>query len=281
MNTEAYAFLNIKSNPLTAWATYRGQLVSAPLEPGFLSVWSASLMRMNDPARIRRELTLEKIRASFYPDRVSRLRGMFCFLSRETAGRAADLWGDPDNHFRPECLAELSLAEAGTRRDRLDANWIANLGEPEDIDRVHLYWRGEAYPDDEPIWETLVGGRLTVLGIDLRNRAYEIIKRRFPDSLMFLEISRQAVWVGSDLGNICGFLLNDGDDLELQYYMDMRDAEDPSFLAKLENLASGHPINWADMAPHIGRDSFGNTPDLRRFGFRCPKVDMPYVGHHH
>jgi hypothetical protein len=61
--------------------------------------------------------------------------------------------------------------------------------------------------------------------------------------------------------------------------MDMIDAEDPAFLAKLEKLKqSGHPINYADMGPHIANDSFGKTMDLAPFGFRRPRSAMPYVG---
>lgn len=86
---------------------------------------------------------------------------------------------------------------------------------------------------------------------------------------MFLEIARQAACVGSDLGNICAWLGRDGAALVLKYYMDMRDAENPDVLGALEQLKrSGHPINWADMAPHIAQDFFGNPPDLRPFGFR-------------
>jgi hypothetical protein len=122
-----------------------------------------------------------------------------------------------------------------------------------------------------------VDGRLKVLGTSLREQAYEVIKSRFPDSLMFLEIARQAAWVGSYLGNICAWLRQDGDELELGYLMDMRDANDPDVLGRLERLKkSGHPINRADMTPHIEQDSFGSVPDLRAFGFRR-SVEMPYM----
>jgi hypothetical protein len=43
LSTDAYAYLNV-DNPICAWATYRGVLVTPPAEPGFLSVWTAGLL---------------------------------------------------------------------------------------------------------------------------------------------------------------------------------------------------------------------------------------------
>lgn len=282
LSTDAFAFLNI-NHPLTSWATYRGSLVSAPTEPGFVSVWSAGMMRADDPARLSRELALESFRQAHYSGKISRLRGMFCFLDIASAERACSWSGSPRSHFRPEYLAELHLGEAGPRRDRFDANWIPrapvdNNGNMTEFEWIHRYWNGEAYPDDEPIWETLIDGRAVVLGTSLRERAYARIKSRFPDSLLLLEVARQAAWVGSDLGNVCGYLRNDGAELVLDYVMDMRDANDEGFLDKLKKLKlSGHPINWADITPHIKQETLGKTMDLRPFGFRRPKIAMPYV----
>ncbi len=240
-------------------------------------------MSAENPARIRRELILEHARLAQFPDRVSRLRGMYCFLDIESAERASASWANSANYFRAEYLAELHLGEAGPRQDRLNSNWITHAPMNEEgflteVAWVPSYWAGEPYPNATPIWETLVEGRMIVLGMSLRDQAYAAIKRRFPDSLTLLEIARQAAWVGSDLGNICAWLGQDGAELVLNYLMDMRDAEDPDVIGALEHLKkSGHPINWADMAPHITKNSFGNLPNLRPFGFRCPCVEMPYV----
>lgn len=280
--TDGWAYLNIR-HPVCAWATYRGTLVSAPSEPGFVSVWTASMMQTTDSAWISRELALEQHRRQFHPDRVSRLNGMYCFLDLESA-EGALRWGDRNSHFRPEYLAELSLAEAGSRRDRLDSNLVTYAPRDESgtfiaDDWMDSYWKGNSHPDHSPIWETLVEGHLTVLGSELRQRAYSVARRRFPESLMFLEIARLAAWVGSDLGSICGHLREDGKDFVMEFLMDMRDAESPLFLEKLEKLrGEGHPMNLGDMWPHIARGSFGNVPDLRALGFRRSKAEMPYVG---
>jgi hypothetical protein len=284
LTTDAYAFLNIR-DPLCAWATYRGTLVSAPAHPGFLSVWSAGMLQADDPARISRELLLEAVRAQHYPAHVSRLRGMFCFLDRQSAEQACTWNTGPGSHFCAEFLAELHLGgEAGARRDRLDSNWITYAptdanGYLTSYDWIQQYWAGKPYAGQAPLWETLVDGRMIVLGTALRERAYQVMKRRFPESLTFLEVARLAGWVGSDLGNVSAYLKEEGDDLVLGYLMDMREANDPAFIAKIQQLKDeGHPINWMDIAPRISQGTFGSTMDMRQFGFRRPKIAMPYVG---
>ena len=273
--TDAYAYLDI-DNPICAWATYRGALVCAPDDRGFVSVWVAGLLRRNDPGFTSVQAALEDVRVHQFPHRISRLRGMFCFPDVESAERARSWDKKGETHFQPKYLAKLSLSDAGDRRDRLDANWITYApvdaaGYLTDHDWIPKYWAGEVYPDQEPIWETLVDGRLIVLGTDIRQRAYEVTKSEFPDSLMLLELSRQAAWVGSELGTISSLIRREGDEIVLSYAMNMVDAENPVFLEKLAALRkSGHPINLADMKPHIDQGSFGRVPDLRPYGFRSP-----------
>jgi hypothetical protein len=273
--TDAYAFLDI-NNPVCAWATYRGALVCAPENPGFVSVWTAGLIRASVPGRMNFEAAVEAVRIAQFPHLISRLRGMFCLPDAESAKRACSWDQARGTHFQPEYLAELSLSEAGARRDRFDANWITYAPKDEagyliDGGWIQNYWVGEPYPNKEPIWETLVDGRLIVLGTDIRQRAYATIKSEFPDSLMFLEIARQAAWVGSDLGAITALIRSEAEEMVLDYAMNMVDAENLKFLEKLSaSRESGHPINWADMKSHIDQDSFGHVPDLRPYGFRFP-----------
>lgn len=279
LSTDAWVFLNAR-HPLCAWATYRGSLVCPPAEPGLLSVWSAALLARDNTEQLGREFALENVRRQHYEHLVSRLRGMFCFLDLESAERALT-WG---GYFRPENLTELNLSEAGPRRDRFDAQWLGKAvvneqGHVADLEWAHQYWRGEPCDTGTPIWETLVDGRAIVLGTAIRERAYSIIKQAAPDSLMLLEIARLAAWIGSDLGNVFAILKEEGDDLVLDFRMDMKDANDPIFLAKLDQLIKGgHPVNSKDMQPHIAAESFGKTPDLRRFGFRRPRIEFPYIG---
>jgi hypothetical protein len=96
LTTDAYAFLNI-NDPVCAWATYRRVLVSAQEAPGFVSIWSAGIMRTESPQRLAREFALEQYRRLFHPEKISRLQGMFCFLDLKSAEGALS-WGGPGNH---------------------------------------------------------------------------------------------------------------------------------------------------------------------------------------
>lgn len=288
-STGAYAYLDI-DNPICAWATYRGILVSASPDGGRddlvggISVMSASLLESGAGARLNNELAIESIRRQRHPGRVSRLRGMYCFLDRESAERAGAAWGDCQNHFRPEFLAEFHL-ETTSRKDRLDSNWITYAERDENgfliagqLGQFDEYWAGRAYPGKEPIWETILEGRMVVLGTDLRERAYDVIRRTHPRSVALLEIARLAACVGSDLGNLRAWLRDDGDQVSLHYLQDMRESNDPDFLRKLEQLKmEGHPINWRDLHEEMKHGSFGKTMDLRPHGFSRAKDELPFL----
>jgi hypothetical protein len=281
LKTDGYAFLNI-DDPACAWCAYRGALISAAIHGpnrGFVSVWSAGLLRSSDPARLSRELVLEGVRADRFNRRVSRLAGMYCFLDAESAKRAASLWGSArPNHFRFQNLVEISL-EGGSQRDRLDSNWITYAPRDEngfylldDLDWVDAYWSGEPFPRANPIWETIFDGRMYVLGTELRTLAYHKIKRQFPDSLGILEVARQAAWIGSNLGDICVWLADKGDSFAAHYLMNWKDADTAEFNAKIEELhRSGESVNWGDIAPHLRNGTFGKVPDFRPFEFSRPK----------
>jgi hypothetical protein len=202
LSTDAYAYLNI-NDPVCAWATYRGALVSVSPDArdddliGGVSLMSAGIMRADSPARLNNELVIESVQRRKHPGRVSRLRGIYCFLDAESAQRATALWGSLRNHFRPEFLAELHL-QVISRKDRLDSNWITYasrdengflLGSGSELEKFDQYWEGQEYPGKVPIWETIIEGRMIVLGTELRERAYDTIKRQFPRSLALLDRS--------------------------------------------------------------------------------------------
>jgi hypothetical protein len=199
---------------------------------------------------------------------------MFCFLDLASAERACNWAQGLRSHFRAEYLAELHLGEADPHRDRFDANWISEGGPNHEW--LDKYWNGEPFRGKEPIWETLIEGRAIVLGTKLRERAYEIIKKRDPDSLCFLEIARQAAWVGSDVGNVTAHLIDEGDSVACHYMMDMRGANDAAFIAKLQRFRDeGNWVNEADIHRHIPKGEFGKTMDLRRYEFKRLKAEMP------
>ena len=274
VNTDGFAYLDI-ALPYVAWSAYRGILITPPsaqVRGGrFVSWWLCNLLR--NPGRIELEMALERVREQRFPERISRLVGLFCFLDKTCAARAV-CWG---GHFRAENLAELSFSEA-TGCNPLDANWITyadHRAKSPNEEWMSRYWQGQPCPDAEPVWEILVEGKVAVLRIDIRERAYQVVNACWPDSLMLLEISRLGAWIGSDIGSIDVFMADNIEgNHEFKFMLDMRDANDTGFLERLTQLmASDHPVNRAAIGPHYEQGTFGRTPDMTPYQFSCPKLN--------
>jgi hypothetical protein len=286
---DAWAFLDIR-HPMCAWNVYRGVLVSVLPELGFLSVWAASLLghfMRGKQGPILRELALEAVRVQDFRSRVPRTRGFYCFQDLGSAERALG-WG---THFRTDFLAELSLAKTKAAHERLDANWITyadKLADGSFVDHTWIpeYWQGKPMPGREPVWETLVEGRVVVLNTALRERAYRILRTKFPESMVALETGRLAAQVGSDMGQIQAFLhaVEGSDDVALDYFLDYQQVD----FSRPENLEvaykirvlidSGQVANRADILEQLRKGNFGKWPDLRLLGLRIPKTKLPKIG---
>ncbi len=234
LTTNGWAYLNI-CHPLCAWNTYRGVLNNLSSEEGIISVWMASIIQNSNQnlIRMKMELALENCRARNFPEQVSRLNGIFCFEDKESAERALNL---NVRHFNPSFFNDLHINESSQKSRKLDSNWVTHFDpNSNDFRWVSQYWEGLPFPNEQPIWETLVQGEIIVLGTDLRKRAYKLLEEYMPDSLCMLEISRQAAWVGSTLGHIHNFRKEEKDRYLLTYIIDWRDAHNTDFLNKLEN----------------------------------------------
>ena len=273
METDAWAYLNVR-HPICAWAAYRGVLVSAPTDPGFLSVWAASMLATDNLPRVKRELSLEAWRQSNFPQLISRLTGMYCFTDLRSAELALQ-WGRPENHFRVENLAELSFAQAQITGARHDANWIAHSS---GSNWQGNYWQGIPHPEYEPIWETLVTGRLYILGTAIRAKAQNLLTRKFPDSVVLLESARVAAWLGSDLGNVAAFLFDRRKTVRLEYMIDVREAGDKSLADRMRATTEvqGVPIDTEVFQKALQIGAF-KTPDFRSYGFSKPKSALPFI----
>lgn len=265
MPFQGFAYLNVE-HPVVAWGVYRGVLVSAqatgtpPECP--VSMMFAGIVQHRNNARFQNELQLDAVRLQRFAQEVSRLAGMYFFEDLAQA-RAATTWG---GHFRPENLADLEIHPVG-RATRFDSNWITYAGvdgdgrfDQTDLSWIDRYWSGQPL-GNSPVWETIIRGRAVVLGTEVRNRAHDLIARAFPHALDMLEISRLAAAVGSDLGQTAAWVTQlSPTRFRLNYYLDMRDANDPDFLKRL--AAYDGPKNVRDLAP--GKETFG-LPDFRPY----------------
>ena len=252
-----FAFIDVE-NPAVAWASYRGVVVSANAEfnpPNCpISMMFAGIIRTQNNNRLHNELLIEKYRQQHFPDCISRLTGMYFFEDPHSASRVY-MWG---GHFSPENLAEVLLF-ATRPISRHDSNWItfallnAN-GRIGNEEWIYRYWSGEPFPEKEPLWEVIAQGRAVICGTELRIRAYNNVYAKFPDAVALLEIGRIAANLGSDLGQMSAWLLrNDDETVTLRFHIDMRDANEPKFLARVQSYSG--PRNTRDLA--IGGDHFG------------------------
>jgi hypothetical protein len=249
-------------------------LLPPPPEAGFISLWLATHLKRENKPWLDVEAELEFQRLADFRHRVSRLRGLYVFGDRESAERALGWSG---RHFRTEYLAELYIPHGLHPQTRLDANWITfALQGSHPHDWKQRYWSGEAYPDGDPIWEYLVDQKAYILGTELRARAYDVIERNAPRSLFMLELGRLAAAVGSDLGNVTCYLRTTPSDDQAygEFVIDMREGNDPAFLAKLDRLAkSGFDINRVAL-----QSGEMVTLDVTVLNFTILKADYPYFG---
>lgn len=275
-----WTYLNIV-DPIVAWETYRGVLISPDCykieDNPAISFWQLKFLKNIKATQSINELKLEMIRQQFYPEKISRFRGFYYFENKETAIKAADLWGV--KYMNPFCLAEVGIDDKSLY-SKMDSNWITYYLSKDSAndDWMHKYWQGEVCPHfDFPIWELLVVARGYILGTELRNRAYENIRNNNPTTILpMLEQARIAAWLGSDLGHIAPHITQLGtNQYKVGYIMDMRDAKNDEYLDRLkqyvENPENKSGINNKDLGL-INKYYKFSVPDTRikNFEFSIP-----------
>ncbi len=261
-----YSYLNI-NDPWIAWLVYRGELVSAnQANAQAISVWHARQLLSNAQAarisRYTKELAIDSVRQENFPTAISRLRGLYVFPDRCTAESISTRW---DGQFSPDLLAEINLRD-GVRLSRYDSDWITFDFQKQEESWATSYFSG-IQRSSNPVWELLVEGRAVVLGTEIRERAYEVVKRTWPQSLGLLELSRVAVEVGSDLGLIAPVVWLDRDILHMRLMINFEDANCEQFLARLRNFKGARNTRDLKATTELC------TPDLTSWN-----LDSPLIG---
>jgi hypothetical protein len=256
-----FVYLNIKK-PWVAWMAYRGELVSARyLDPSAISYWHASYLFNSNWLNYQKEAKIETIRRRLHGDGngVGRLSGLFIFDTIDDANRAGNCW-DRDS-FSPEYLVEIGIKNEMCR-SVFDSNWITNCMSLTDDEWMEDYVSGINF-NSNPLKEVLLDGKCLIYGTELRQKAYEIVKEKWPKSLPLLELSRIAVELDSDLGAISPILISNDGEVSCNFYLNFKDATNNEFLEKLKQYNG--PKNHADMQLI---NQFGIVvPDLREYNF--------------
>lgn len=122
------------------------------------------------------EKRLDQVRAHKFPQKVSRLHGVFFFETEPTIHVRSTLL------FQKCFLAEGLLTNSNPNITRVDMNWLdayAN-GHFNNDDWMEKYWAGEECPiwpnnmPCEPIWECITDADIMIPSKELRGKCYQI-----------------------------------------------------------------------------------------------------------
>lgn len=259
-----FAFLDV-DHPPVAWAVMRGVLVAAESlrEPSsFVSFMFAGIIQSQNNRRLNNETVIEYARSKRFTNSVSRLRGMYFFENRAIAQLALDQnWG---GHFKAENLAELDLYPAGNVT-RVDANWITEaprgsngLLDTSNLNWIDNYWAGRPN-GSSPTWEIISHGHAIIPDVEIRKRAYEVVKRTFPHSWIFTEMSRIAGEAGSDGGLSMPYIIKrDAQRHTLGYLLDDQAFHDQAIINKMTK----HP-DIGRLGYRMSQEETWIVPDFR------------------
>ncbi len=180
-----WVYLNL-SLEYVRWNTALGRIYPASYdsENGALhfSMFASQRLRGGiEYFNFEQELEEERIRK--FPQKISRLQGLFVFDTQEEAKKAEKLWGSSSNHYQPDCLTEAGCA-IGHNKSKHDSNWITyyfrNEAPKHPPHWKELYWEGEPYPHENPVWETIADRPLVLWNTELRqsvsNRLHEELR---------------------------------------------------------------------------------------------------------
>jgi len=268
---EGFTYLDY-NNLAVSWNIARGSFLSPSELPAseynqsFLSVAMAGMLSNTTPERLYSELAIDKVRETYFPKCVSRLRGFFVFDEIESISRfwSCNKWG---GHFSDEYLSDVGVA--ATRSTRVDSNWISHIVDvdgslkPDWFENTLKYWRGDVFPSSEPIWERIVEGYLTVWTPEIRKNAVLEINAVWPQSMKLLTYSCLCAAYGSPDGVIFPFLMRDhNNNLKVTYISRMIQANDRSFLEEIIENAKRMPFLEVNLKGSNIDDEIIRSPDL-------------------
>ncbi|ELZ0585394.1 TPA: hypothetical protein ACPZCB_004356 [Yersinia enterocolitica] len=269
-NRKLYAYLNI-DNPMVAWEVAIGRIQSICDKKEFgVSVWFYNLVKgfveKNNNVKITNEFKLELARIKMYPEKVSRLQGVYFFESREMAEIAVERWGIPS---RKKYITEVYFS--GNNYTEVDSEWITTYlgGDPkQDPSWIESYWKGETL-GIKPLTEVLASGIGIVHDQAIRCEAYWKIIDKWPTTSFLLngcmagfnrkgleQIGRSIPTIFVEKGEVVG-----------KYYIDMNEFDDhqDKIIDAMQELTK-KGIVLPNIIPNDDK-SFFSLPDFRDMSF--------------
>lgn len=246
---EGFVYLDY-DNLMVAWNIVRGVFDSPDTlndesnKDQFISIALISMLQDPNSSRLKSELELEELRRTYYPNSISRLRGFFVFDEIDSIAKfwEAESWGE---HFQDQYLSDVGVS--AIRSSRLDSNWIKYIWNkdgkllPDWECNAHSYWQGVACRGQEPIWERIVEGSLTIWSNDIRQEALKNIQYKWPNSLSLLNYACRCAVFGCLDGQVFAYMGREQNQAIIQFILRMKNAKDPIFLDKMNDFINKHP----------------------------------------
>ena len=270
-----YAYIDI-DNPLACWEISIGR-IACPKQKNSISLWGYNkIFKMSqninatskyEECMFFRECQLENFRKTFFPEKNSRLSSIFFFQNKESAHRAIDLWSRPRRFHDQVCQISFLPDSDPTV---VDSNFITNELNGKDILWMGNYWKGEAHPKEEPLWEVIASGTGRIMKTKeseaLQKRAYDRMIQTFPKCHLIHEICKIGFELGFDsIGRVSPFLLKPENSSVISGHLllDCRLFKDDNFIQALyKELLRGRKL------PPLRGEALGNTPDFSKYFFK-------------
>jgi hypothetical protein len=268
-NVTGFVYIDI-NNPMAAWNVVRSGFYSPSCLPsveraGALSFWFSDLLRDCNRQRAEAEFRLEHFRQQKFPEKVSRLTGIFTFDDVASALKVCD--SDWKGHFSADCLTDVGIS--AYRSSRMDADWIRMMRSQSNHlldgweEMAEHYWSGLP-ASSKPTWEFIIEGYVTIWGLELKQRALQEIQRYWPSSLLLLEVAANSRAIGSHDGVVMPRASVSGEKIKIDYYLRIVDGRDPDFCARLGKFMQEDGPQVCRIAP---ARHYLVTPDFSEFGF--------------
>ncbi|WP_219904196.1 hypothetical protein [Aphanothece minutissima] len=172
---------------MVAWEVAIGRIRSAcdnSRDKFGISLWQYGLLReyahQGADRRFINELRLESIRQESFPEKVSRLKGVYFFESERDAHMATERWGIGD---KQKYICEVNFSASNITR--VDSEWITSFLLSSDESWMKSYWGGEIF-GDAPLTEILASGIGVVHNNSFRSNAYRKVMETWPYSTFLL-----------------------------------------------------------------------------------------------
>lgn len=209
--SKGYVFFDT-SNPIVLWNLARGvlnttqELINYFGYNNFISFFLKSRIE-NKLSYYELEVELEQVRKFKYPNKPSRLTGLFFFPDKEQANLAMKYINV--RHFQEVCLTEINL-NPYCKNHKYDMNWITFYNDCKKdypSNWMELYWEGKICnyknKDIPPIWECITDNGFLVEDEKIKLNNIERIKDIDEQLLILLYISIWAAYYGYAYGCVC------------------------------------------------------------------------------